>query len=144
MQEGTFHKLGRNEERLYGPKGIIVCGYPPDEQKSLAGALEKLALGDRPAIFASDTDGERTLKELLSSENRYGMNIPSALPRAIIMSGFTQAEVHLLMGAYRQAGLPRQLWATLTPVSETWSLGRLLKELAAEARAMSSRASGTK
>ena len=47
MQEGTFHKLGRNEKRLYGPKGIIVCGYPPDEQKSLAGALEKLGAYSR-------------------------------------------------------------------------------------------------
>jgi len=46
------------------------------------------------------------------------------------------AEVHRLMNLYRQAGLPQQLWATLTPVSEGWTVAALLAELAAEAQAM--------
>ncbi|MEX1355731.1 MAG: DUF3783 domain-containing protein, partial [Desulfobacterales bacterium] len=32
--------------------------------------------------------------------------------------------------------LPRQLWATVTPVSENWTLAALLTELAEEDRAM--------
>jgi hypothetical protein len=60
------------------------------------------------------------------------MGEPADLPRAVIMSGFTQNEVHRIMSAYRQAGLPAQLWATLTPVSENWLLGDLLKELVKE------------
>jgi hypothetical protein len=36
------------------------------------------------------------------------------------------------MDAYRQAGLPTQLWATLTPISENWLLGHLLNELVKE------------
>jgi hypothetical protein len=48
------------------------------------------------------------------------------------MSGFTQNEVHKIMYAYRQAGLPAQLWATLTPVSENWLLAELLNELVKE------------
>jgi hypothetical protein len=36
------------------------------------------------------------------------------------------------MVAYRQAGLPTQLWATLTPVSENWFLADLLEELVKE------------
>ena len=51
------------------------------------------------------------------------------------MSGFTQEELHLLMSAYRQAGLPRQLWATLTPASESWTVNALLDELVAESEA---------
>jgi hypothetical protein len=46
------------------------------------------------------------------------------------------------MNAYRQAGLPAQLWATLTPVSENWTLAALLKELATEAAAMRSQPQG--
>jgi hypothetical protein len=48
------------------------------------------------------------------------------------MSGFTQNEVHKIMVAYRQAGLPAQLWATLTPLSENWLLADLLNELVKE------------
>jgi hypothetical protein len=54
----------------------------------------------------------------------------------MIMSGFTQQEVHTIMSAYRKVGLPNQFWATLTPVSETWPIEKLLGELAAEAEAM--------
>jgi hypothetical protein len=36
------------------------------------------------------------------------------------------------MYAYRQAGLPAQFWATLTPISENWLLADLLNELAKE------------
>jgi hypothetical protein len=60
------------------------------------------------------------------------MGAPADLPRAVVMSGFTQNEVHRIMSAYRQAGLPAQLWATLTPVSENWLLADLLDELVKE------------
>ncbi|MEJ2475328.1 MAG: DUF3783 domain-containing protein, partial [Desulfobacterales bacterium] len=79
---------------------------------------------------------KKTLKEVLSAEDRSGMGYSSTLHRAIIMSGFLQSEVHTLMTAFRQAGLPRQLWATVTPVSENWTLAALLTELAQEDRAM--------
>ncbi|MGD9186111.1 MAG: DUF3783 domain-containing protein, partial [Desulfobacterales bacterium] len=76
------------------------------------------------------------LKEVFSAEDRSGMGHFSTMHRAIIMSGFLQSEVHTLMTAFRQAGLPRQLWATVTPVSENWTLAALLTELAEEDRAM--------
>ena len=136
MNEGSFQKMDKPEERLYGPKGIIVCGYDAAEHGSIATALEKMGLGDRPIIFASDADLSRKLKEVLAAEDRSGMGENTPMPRAIIMSGFTQKEVQFLMSVYRQAELPRQLWATLTPVSEDWTLDALLKELAAEADAL--------
>jgi hypothetical protein len=136
MTNGTFEKIGKSEERLYGPKGIIVCGYPPPEHEPLANALEKLGFGDRPIIFMTNNAALETLKNVLTWENRSGIGQPSDMARAVIMSGFSQEEVHRLMNAYRQAGLPRQLWATLTPASENWTVSHLLKELAAEDEAM--------
>ncbi|MBW2050231.1 MAG: DUF3783 domain-containing protein [Deltaproteobacteria bacterium] len=50
-------------------------------------------------------------------------------------------ELHRLMKNYRESGMPGQLWATVTPVSEGWRLVDLLKELAAEAEAMRRKAS---
>jgi hypothetical protein len=45
------------------------------------------------------------------------------------------------MGGYRQQGLPAQLWATLTPTSEGWTIKSLLDELDAERRAFQRRQS---
>ena len=139
MSDGTFEKLQKSEQRMYGPKAILFCGYAPAEHQPLADALGQIGFGDRPVVFVTDDDAEKTLKEVIAYENRAGLGQPSELARATIMSGFTQQEVHLLMNAYRQAGLPPQLWATLTPVSEGWTVAALLAELAAEAVAMQQR-----
>jgi hypothetical protein len=136
MEDQTFEKVEKSNQRMHGAKAILVCGYASDEHEPLADALAQIGFADRPVIFATDGDAERTLVELLSSENRSGMGMRSSMPRAIIMSGFTQEELHILMNAYRKAGLPPQLWATLTPVSENWTLETLLKELSKEDKAL--------
>jgi len=132
MSEGTFEKIQDSDEKMYGPKGILVCGYPPTEHRFFALFMEKAGLGDRPIIFPTKEDAGRTLKELLCLTSGSGMGALADLPRAVIMSGFTQNEVHRIMVAYRQAGLPAQMWATLTPVSENWLLSDLLEELVKE------------
>jgi hypothetical protein len=135
MEDQTFERVDKSNQRMHGPKGILVCGYPPAEHEPLADALSQIGFADRPVIFAADGDAERTLIELLASLNRSGMGKLSNMPRAIVMSGFTQEELHILMNAYRNAGLPAQLWATLTRVSENWTLETLLTELSKEAEA---------
>lgn len=139
MENQTFEKVEKSNQRMHGPKGILVCGYAPTEHEPLADALAQIGFADRPVIFATDGDADRTLIELLFSENRSGMGMRSSMPRAIIMSGFTQEELHTLMNAYRKAGLPAQLWATVTPVSENWTLETLLLELSKEDEALKQR-----
>ena len=139
MTEGTFEKIGRSADKMYGPRGILFCGYPAAEHQPLTDALEHIGFGDRRIVFVTGADADKTLKEVLAYRDRSGMGQPSELARATIMSGFTRQEVHLLMNAYRQAGLPKQLWATLTPVSESWTVAALLEELAAESQAFRTR-----
>jgi len=78
---------------------------------------------------------------VLALEDNTGWGATSELPRAIIMCGLTQNELHLLMSGSREAGMQPPLWATLTPTSETWTVQDLLKELLAEHRAMQQRKS---
>jgi hypothetical protein len=132
MSDREFQKIQESDERMYGPKGILVCGYPPPEHRFFAMFMDKAGFSDRPIVFAKTEDAGRTLKELLGLNSGWGMEEPTDLPRAVIMSGFTQNEVHRIMVAYRQAGLPAQMWATLTPVSENWLLSDLLRELVKE------------
>jgi hypothetical protein len=135
MSDGTFKKVEKTKDRLYGPKAVLICGYDPAEHEPLTQALGQIGFGDRPLIFVTDADSDKTLEEVLACEDRSGMGEPSGLPRATVMSGFTQEEVHLMMHAYRRAGLPAQLWATLTPISENWTVRALLDELLAESEA---------
>jgi hypothetical protein len=133
--EGKFKKVGKSEKRLHGPRKLIVCGYPELEQRALLSLLEKNDFKDLPVIFVTNRDSKKTISELLTLDERSGQDEVSDMRRAIIMSGFTQNELHRLMTAYRNSGLSTQLWATLTPISENWPIEKLLGELAAEAEA---------
>ncbi len=136
MEQGEFRKVEKSEERMCGPFKLLVSGYSQEEQNTFPGFLEEIGFGNLPVIFVTAEDILRTLAELLDREDKAGMGKPSPMKRAVILSGFTQAGLHQLISAYKQAGFPAQLWATLTPVSEKWTIGRLLEELAKEAESM--------
>jgi len=130
-EQGSFERIGDSERRMYGPRGVLVCGVAVREQGVIAGVIEK-SNRELPVIFVSDQMAESSLKELLAQEDGTGKGEASGLRRAIIMSGFLEKELQWFMSAYRRLGLERPLWATLTPTSEGWKVSRLLEELAAE------------
>jgi len=133
---GEFEKVNRSSKSLYGERKLLVCGYPAAVQQELLAFLKYIGLNAIPVIFAVAGDIDRPLNELLARPDRSGLGEDSALKRAIVLSGLTEKEVHSLIGGYRQAGGADQLWAVLTPISETWPLGKLLDELEAEHQAM--------
>jgi hypothetical protein len=137
-QKGTFKKVDHSENHMYGPRALLICGYPAEEHHPFVDMLEKIGLAGVRAVFATAQDLTSTVGDLLLLEDKTGFRETSPMQRAVIMSGLTQKELHVLMGVYGKVGLPSQLWATLTPVSEGWPLGALLEELEAERRAMSS------
>ena len=121
---------------MYGTRGILVCGYSLSEQPLFMSFMEQTGFQDLGVIFVTTNQSTKTLKELLALPDSSGQGETSDMRRAIVMSGFTQKELHKLMAAYRFAELPSQLWATLTPTSENWSVTNLLEELAAESDAI--------
>ena len=129
---------------MYGTRGILVCGYALSEQPLFMSFLEQAGFQDFSAIFVTTNQSTNTLKELLALPDGSGQGEESNMRRAIIMSGFTQKELHKLMTAYRLAELPSQLWATLTPISENWSITNLLEELAAESEAITKQRQGSR
>ncbi len=139
MNQSSFNKVRNTNHRLYGPRTILVTGYLADEQPQLLDMLAKLMLTDLPVKFISEAMADRTIGKLATASESFGKGTPSNLPRAVIMSGITENELHQIMSAYRAANLPSQLWATLTPTSETWSVSVLLEELAAEKAAFEKR-----
>jgi hypothetical protein len=136
MEEGEFQKVGKSQEKMYGPRRLLVCGYPPEDHTSFLSFLTTLGFSDLPVIFATEEDRQVPVGTLFNREDREGFGQTSEMHRAVVLSGFTHSDLHKLIAGYRQCQLPDQLWATLTPISEKWPLANLLEELSKEAQAM--------
>ena len=139
MSDAEFQKVTQSDERLYGPRKLLLCGFAADVQSKFIKLLEMIGLSELPVVWVTENQADLHVGELVQLADGSGTGASSNLPRAIIMSGITQNELHLLMAGCRKSGMQRPLWATLTPTSETWSIQNLLKELAAEHRAMQKR-----
>ena len=131
---GSYRRVGITDEPLYGPRGLVICGLSTDEQQTLLGLLTVVSFPDLPVIFAGEGDTDKRLGDLMTLPHLHGRGEDSGLRKAVIMSGFSEQELHLFMGSYKSTDLPKPLWATLTPHSESWSLLSLLTELSAETK----------
>jgi len=139
MSDGGFEKVTASDEPMYGPRKLLICGFPAEIQPHVAKLLELLKLADIPRIWLTAEHAGSLISDALALGDNTGFGVTSELPRAIIMSGLTQNELHLLMSGSREAGMKPPLWATLTPTSETWTVQDLLTELVAEHQAMQNR-----
>ena len=136
MSKGTFKKVGESTEPMYGPRAILVCGFTPLEQENVMKLIDNIQLTDVPVIFATAADTDKHLGELLTRPDQSERNSDYDNERAVIMSGITERELQQILASYKESGLPRPLWASLTPFSENWTLSALLDELKQERIAM--------
>jgi hypothetical protein len=136
MVDAGFQKVTQSNEALYGPRKLLLCGFAAEVQPKFRKLLEMIGLAGLPLVWVAQDQADMQVGELARLGDGTGTDASSDLPRAIIMSGITQNELHMLMAGCRKSGMQQPLWATLTPTSEHWSLRNLLKELAAEHRAM--------
>jgi Domain of unknown function (DUF3783) len=141
MSEGGFEKVSPSDKPMYGPRKLLICGFSADIQPHVVKLMEILKLSEIPRIWVTEEHAGSLISDVLALEDNTGWDVSSELPRAIIMCGLTQNELHMLMSGSREAGMKPPLWATLTPTSETWAVQDLLKELAAEHQAMQQRKS---
>jgi hypothetical protein len=92
---------------------------------------------DLPMICPEETDTRLTLEELFNREGRTDPTARAAhLTPFVIMAGLLEHELHSFMQFYKTLPLPRPIWATLTPISATWTLEALLEELTQEHQAL--------
>jgi hypothetical protein len=136
MGKGTFKKIGESAQPMYGPRGMLVCGFAPAEQDAIMKFLGDIPLADLSVIFATASDSGERLCDLLTRPDQSGRSADCGPVRAVVLSGITEKELHRIISAYQDAGLPRPLWASLTPFSEGWTLSALLEELKKERIAM--------
>jgi hypothetical protein len=124
---------------MYGPRKLLLCGFPAPAQPTFAKVLEMAGLADIAILWANQDHAAQTLSELLAMPDSTGSGQDSSLPRAVIVAGITENQLHTLMAICRKTGMQQALWAALTPTSETWPLENLLEELQAERKALAKR-----
>jgi hypothetical protein len=131
----SFKKLSRSDDLLYGPRKILLCGFSSSEQDSFTSLIHQAGLRDAPLVWVAADRADMLVSDLLRLPDRTGLGEVSTLPRAVILSGATENEIHRLMALNRKTSRQATIWATVTPVSETWTLKNLLRELQAERKA---------
>ena len=136
MTDAKFEKVTRSDKALYGPRKLLLCGFPSAAQSKFDTVLEFSGLSSVPKVWVSEDQAEVVLSELLELGDAAGAGVSSSLPRAIIVAGIAEKEMIGLMTTCKKAGMTQALWATLTPTSENWTIRQLLMELAAEREAM--------
>lgn len=139
MTDAKFEKVSNTDRPLYGPRKLLLCGFSNSVQPNFAKLLDLIGLSEIPKIWVSENQADIRVDELSELEDGAGWGVSSELPRAIIMAGITQSEMHGLMSGCRKSKMKQTLWATLTPTSETWTIQSLLTELAAEHEMMQKR-----
>ena len=136
MVDATFEKVTTSDKPLYGPRKLLLCGFSSAAQPKFDTVLDLVGLKNVPKIWVSGDQGDMVLSALLQLPDNSGSSVSSNLPRAIVVAGISQNELISLMTVCKKAGMMNALWATLTPVSENWTVQQLLAELAAERKAM--------
>ena len=139
MTDAKFQKVTQSDEALYGPRKLLLCGFAAEVQPKFISLLDMIDLSAIPLVWVTEDQADIHVGELVQLDDGAGTGASSELPRAIIMSGINQNELHTLMAGCRKSGMQQPLWATLTPTSETWPIRDLLKELATEHEAMKKR-----
>jgi hypothetical protein len=144
MTDATFEKLDASQRTLYGPRRLILCGFDGAHRKAFEKLIRVAEIEALDCLWAGEKEGGLELKSLF--EQPLDPSVEAAPPpqttvhpRSVIAGGLMQQEFHLLMNLSREVGMPATLWAVLTPVSESWTLDALLKELSAERAAMAAR-----
>ncbi|GAU07832.1 DUF3783 domain-containing protein [Desulfoplanes formicivorans] len=142
MSQSTFKPVGQSDNRLFGPRKVLVHGLDPRDRQRLITHLDTTReFEDLPLIFPGREDFSCTLEELFAREDQSAPHDHVLASPFVIMGGLLEHELHAFMKIYKSIELPRPIWATLTPVSATWSLTDLLTELTREHQAMGKPAS---
>jgi hypothetical protein len=131
-EKSTFEKVTRTDKVLYGPRKLLLCGFPDAARSAFEQVLETAGLSTVPRVWVSEDRAETPIHEFLELPDGTGAGEPSGLPRAVIVAGITEAQLIGLMAACKKSGMPPALWAVLTPVSEKWTVRSLIQELARE------------
>lgn len=134
--ETTFRPIDGSDQKMHGHPAVLVSGFSSDQQEQLREQLSTWGITDIPLVVVAADVLSLTLEAATQLADGTHAGETPDVPRAVIMSGLSGRQLNALMDGYRHSGLPRPLWASVTPTSATWTVKYLLVELLKEREAM--------
>ncbi|MBU1218826.1 DUF3783 domain-containing protein [Myxococcota bacterium] len=132
MTTGEFEKLGTSEEKMHGPRCLMVTGFTREQRNYFLNLQENAGIDPAKVVFVGPESIKIKLEELVEKPNEWDLETDLEYPPVVIMSGLLESELHAFMKNYRSSNLPAPLFAVLTPISEKWSFEYLVKHLVRE------------
>ena len=136
MTDTDFQKMNNDDRTFPGPKLFLVSGYDTDALKTLRSFLNSMGYEDVAVKFCTAEQINDTLENVLTGDT-IGEPVGSdRLPCTMLFSGLTPRDVKRVMGAFRESGLQRPIFATTTPTNLEFTLKTLLLHLIEEQKAV--------
>ena len=134
--ETTFRPIGDSDKKMHGHTAVLISGFSAEEQQMLHTKLPEWGMEQVSLVAIAADTLPLTLEQATALPDKTNLGETAELPRAVIMSGLQERQLNSLMRGYREAGLARPLWASVTAHSENWTVKYLLVELLKEREAM--------
>lgn len=82
--KGRFTKIEKSKKSMYGPKGLLVCGYHEEERTDFLNLVDEAGLAGIWVFFASSHDLGTSVGGILTHKNKAGFVGTSNMPRALV------------------------------------------------------------
>ncbi len=129
----TFSRIDADKtDRPEGRNCILVYGYGKHHTGAIAETAQAVGIDATLPLEARHL-GVRIRDLLDGSEAQVAFEHEVAEP-IIVMSALSDAEMNAFMDRFRGLGIPRPLFAMVTPTSRNWRFGDLALELGKERR----------
>jgi hypothetical protein len=115
----------------------MAYGYDKNEIKILKSYCDTLSVDH--FILVNDSVIDMTLEELLKLDQTKEASSYLIPAKAVIMNGFSGSDLQAFLKGFKDTGLERPIFATVTPVSKNWPFKTLINELIKEHEMMKNR-----
>jgi hypothetical protein len=139
MHDGTFQKIEERDDDACGPRAVLVCGFPSSVEPPLREILNGIGAAEHRVVLCTPAMVKLPLGEALAAPAGQPADAPAApdaLPRVVVLSGLSGAQLQGFLAAYRASGLPSPIFASTTPPNLSFPVGKLVVELLREQREM--------
>ncbi len=131
----SFQQIDQQDnQRPEGKTCILVHGYDPIGLNAIKKYAAALNIEEIINIRVDQTNN--TLKQLIDGTGNVSANaIPLPSP-AIVLNAVSSAELNQFVHNFKTLGLPRCLFAVVTPTSINWNFSDLVSDLLEERAAI--------
>lgn len=127
----SFQKV--NQEDTQRPEGktcILVFGYDPIALNTIKDYASKI--GVEPVIEVKSDSTYNTLQQLINGTGNVSKQALKYTAPAIVLNAVSSAELNQFVHNFKTLGLPRPLFAMVTPTSINWKFQDLIEDLLEE------------